>query len=196
MQRRGSILAALVLGLSAVWLQAVALPGRVVACSCMPPSPLAEIVTQADVSVVVATPGAPLAEVTPLTVGAWYHGNDPVDAIWLRGGTGMASSCDVFLTVGQAYLLVLYSEGGLYSTNSCAPNAQLGTPEGDRLLAEAEAAFGAPQPPPSPEPEAESVATPSPWLGDGLLWVFAGVGGAVVLFVVVLVAAGARRQLR
>lgn len=192
------VLASALLTVSALSLQAVAMPGPAFACSCPgPPPPLAEIVVEGDVAVVIGVPGQPLGEVTPLATEAWYFGNDLADTIWLRGGTGMLSSCDVFLTTGQPYLLVLERDAtdGVYATNSCAPSAQIGTAEGDVLVAEAEEAFGAPQSPPAPAPEPDALPDPSPWLGGGLVWVFAGVGAAAVLFVGALVIA-VRRQRR
>ena len=198
MRRLWWLMTVALLAAGSVSVNAVALPGRVLACSCAgPPPALAEVAAQDDVSVVIATPGQPLEQVTPVTVEAWFHGANPADAVWLSGGTGMVTSCDIFLTTGAKYLLVLYNDPatGVYSTNMCAPSGQVGTPEGDQLVAEAQAVFGTAQPPPSPSPEPAGAAEPSPWLGSGLVWVLGGVAAALALFGLVLVV-GLRRQAR
>ncbi|CAN5556489.1 hypothetical protein BH23CHL6_BH23CHL6_13270 [soil metagenome] len=183
--RRLSVGAALVLAIGALFTQSVVLPARVVACSCAgPPPPLAEIVreNQAQVAIVAGTVGAALPERTPVAVDSWFHGANPTNVVWLAGGTQMMSSCDITMSPGERRLFVLYAQGdGVYSANMCSPGGLIGAPDGDALMLEAASTFGG-QPPPSAEPEAPPAAEPSPWLGDGLLWVLAAVGVAALLF--------------
>lgn len=205
MPRTTIFAAVLLLTLSALFVQAVALPGRVLACSCLgPPPPLAEIAAADDVAIVAGTVGRALADRTPVAVEAWFHGAAPTDVVWLSGGTQMVSSCDIFMSAGERRIFVLYGQPeGIYSANSCSPSGLIGTAEGDALVAEAIQAFGdpevpataEPEAPATPEPEAEPPAAPGSAraAGDGLLWVGAGVGLAVVLFGAVVFLAAFRR---
>jgi hypothetical protein len=194
--RRGLILAsAVAFALSAVLAQSLAVPQRVVACSCITPLPsLAETVAGGgDMSVLTGTVGPPQAEVTPIQVEAWFHGGRPADVVWVSGGTQMMSSCDVMFSAGQRWFLVLYGEPGQpYSTNLCAPNAMLGTAEADELVAQAVDLFGPAQPTPTAEPPPEAPAEPSPLLSGGMLWVVAAVAVTGALFAAVFVIARRR----
>ncbi len=182
-RRLKAVSAALVFVFMAYALQSVALPGRVLACSCVAPLPsLAEVVDRDQVTVVLGTVGRPLPDRTPIAVEAWFHGAAPTDVVWLMGGTNMATSCDVFMSVGERRLLVLRGgEEGLYSTNLCLPGGLIGTPEGDALLAEATEVLGSGQSPPPPEPAPNAPLDLSPWLG-GLTWVAAAAGLGLLMF--------------
>jgi hypothetical protein len=194
---RGLLIAAsLLLALSALTIQAVALPARTLGCSCVAPLPsLEEIVGSGDdVAVLVGTVGQPLAEMTPIEVEQWFHGARPADVVWINGGQQMMTSCDVMVSAGQRHFLVLYGAPGQpYSTSLCAPNALIGSDEGVQLVAEAEEVFGLGRPPPSAEPEPQSepevVQPTAADAGGGLLWVLAGVAGAVLLFAAVMLVA-------
>ena len=200
MSRSAVLAAAILLTLSAVFLQAVMFPGRALACSCAgPPPPLAEIAAADNVAIVAGTVGRALADRTPVAVDAWFHGVAPAEIVWLSGGSQQMTSCDIFMSPGEQRLFVLYGgPEGLYSANSCSPTAVVGTAEGNALVAEAIQAFGDPQAPPTAEPEPEPPAAPAnptaPQTGGpGMLWVAAGVGLATVLFGAVVLVARLRR---
>ncbi len=188
MRRAWPLAAALVFAFVTYAYQAVQIPGRVLACSCIAPLPtLAEVARNEGTSLVVATVGRALPDRTPISVEGWFVGGPLEDVVWLSGGTQMMTSCDLFMAAGERRLLVLSrGEQGLYSTNSCAPSGILGTADGDALLATAIDAFGDPKVPvaPEPEPESESPTTtePSPWLGGGLAWVGAAFGVGTLIF--------------
>ncbi len=199
MRRAWPLAAALMFALVAYAYQAVQIPGRVLACSCVAPLPtLAEVAREEGVSVVVGTVGRALPDRTPIAVEGWFVGGAPhEDVVWLTGGSEQMTSCDIFMSAGERRLLVVYrGDAGLYSANSCAPSGLLGTPDGDALLASAIESFGDAIVPVAPEPEPESVTPiatePSPMIGQGLVWVAAAVGAGVVLFGVIALVARRR----
>lgn len=187
--RRGlPIAVALFLAFAAFSFQAVQMPGRVVACSCAGVSTLAEVVQDDQVTIVAGVIGPAQPDRTPVVLDTWFHGPFPTDVVWLMGGTNSMSSCDVFMSAGERRLMVLYGgpiapgANGLYSSSLCSPNAVVGTPEGDELLAEAVALFGPSEGQPSHEPVTSAPLDLSPWLGEGLLWVAAAGGVGMLMF--------------
>ena len=201
MRKAWPLAAALVFAFVSYAYQAVQVPGRVMACSCMAPLPtLAEVARDEGTSIVVASVGRALPDRTPISVEGWFVGGPQDEVVWLSGGSQMMTSCDMFMTAGERRLLVLSrADQGLFSTNPCAPTGLLGTADGDALLATAIDLFGDPNVPqapastsPEPEPEPESVSPvatePSAGLSPGVVWVAAAVGvgvlffGAIVLF--------------
>ncbi len=212
-------MAAALLAFSAYALQAVHLPGRVLACSCAGPPSMAELVPREGLALLIGTVGQRGPDVTPITVEGWFGQPDPPDLVFIMSGESFGSSCDLYVGTNERWLLTLYrTREGPYDTSTCSPNGQLGTPDGDALVADAIAVFGAPtspppptpapdptrapsgqpQPPPSsqpvaPEPEPETlspiVIEPSPLLAQGLIWVAAAVGvGVLLLGAITLVA--------
>jgi hypothetical protein len=192
------LLAAFVLALGTVG----ALPGRSLACSCMPAVSFAEAVAQSpDLAVFVGTVTALQPDATTggglatIEVEGTFRGPALPPAIVARSGNG--ADCGLPMTVGERRLFTArVDEQGTWSPGICDPQALLGTPEGDAALAEAEATFGALQPtasaPPLASPEAAS---------DGLDPVVAGalaVGGLLVAAIVVggVVAVVRRRRAR
>ncbi|MDP8905039.1 MAG: hypothetical protein M3N29_06960 [Chloroflexota bacterium] len=185
--KRGPVLAAsLLLCFSALFVQAVALPWPVRACSCMPNPPgMAELAAEGGLTVVAGTVGRALPDRTPVSVDTWFHGDAPSDVVWVSGGSQQMTSCDPVMTAGERRLLVLHGEPGqLYSSNPCVTSGVIGTANGDAALAEAAAVFGTGIAPPTAEPEPTPQAPPTPAApaGDGLLWVAAAVGAASLLF--------------
>lgn len=159
MRRIVPLLAALVLAVGIVG----ALPGRGVACSCMPAVTLAEAVERSpDLAVFVgtvtgfqpdATTGGGLATIE---VEGSFRGPALPPAIIARSGNG--ADCGLPMSVGERRLFTArVDEQGTWSPGICDPQALLGTPEGDAALAEAEATFGPLQPtvgaPPLVNPE-------------------------------------------
>jgi len=202
MRRLLPVLAAIAISFTALTFQAIQLPGRALACSCVAPLPtLAEVARDEGTSIVVGTVGRALPDRTPIAIEGSFVGGPHAEVIWLTGGSEQMTSCDIFMSAGERRLLVLYrGEADVYSTNSCAPSGLLGTQDGDALLATAIDTFGdatvpgAPEPEPEPEPEVTSpiAAEPSPWLGQGLVWA-AGAFGVGVLFFGAIVLIARRR---
>lgn len=192
--------AAFAVAFAALTIHSLALPERVLACSCAwPPPSLAEVAARDQVSVIVGTVGQSLPDRTAIGVETWFHGAFPADVVWLTGGTNMASSCDLPLAVGQRWVLVLNGgpaapgAGGLYSAGSCDPHGELGTPQGNAVLADVIATFGSGESPDPPEAEPPPPIDVSRWLGGGLVWVAAASGTGVLVLAAIVLAARRRR---
>lgn len=185
------LLAALILAVGIVG----ALPGRSVACSCMPAVSFAEAAARSpDLAVFVgtvtglqpdATTGGGLATIE---VEGTFRGPALPAAIIARSGNG--ADCGLILTTGERRLFTArVDEQGTWSPGICDPQALLGTPEGDAALAEAEATFGPLQPaasaPPLTNPEGAAGGIDPIVAGalavGGLLVAVLLVGGAVHL---------------
>ena len=145
-------------------------PPCVLACSCAPPSPLAELARQQpDVVVVAGAVGVRVGNSVPFLVERWYHGPAPAGLLSLvpgdiqqADGSVMVNTCGRSYETGQRLLLTgTMTADGLDSSN-CLPGARLDTAEGAALVAEAEAAFGAGA---APSPEPTSPTAPSPDAG-------------------------------
>jgi hypothetical protein len=179
----------------AVWafaFQAAEFPHRVAACYCME-RPLAESLAREDPTVVVGTVAQALGDRTRIVADGWFHGPFPADVLWVRGGTGSSSSCDLNIAHGQRRVFVLFGgprapgANGLYSTSICDPGGVIGTAAGDAVLAEAVEIFGEPLP--------LSVSTSILQIGsaDGTLYIVAATAaGLAILAAAVLV--GRRRR--
>jgi hypothetical protein len=191
MRRLVPLLAAFVVAVGIVG----TLPGRSVACSCMPAVTFAEAVAQSpDLAVFVGTVTALQPDATTggglatIEVGGTFRGPALPPAIIARSGNG--ADCGLMMTVGERRLFTArVDEQGTWSPGICDPQALLGTPEGDAALADAEAAFGPLQPtasaPPLTNPEAAG-ASPDPVVAGvlavgGLLLAVVVAGGAVYL---------------
>lgn len=202
MRRLLPVASAIVLAFTALTFQAVQLPGRALACSCIAPLPtLVDVADDEGTSIVIATVGRALPDRTPLAVEGSFVGGPHAEVIWLSGGSQQMTSCDIFMSAGERRLLVLYrGDAGLYTSNSCAPFGLLGTPDGDALLATAVEAFGNPQEPvvaepqpepepepqPEPEPEAQpeppTTTEPAPLVGAGVVWAVGALGMGLLMF--------------
>jgi hypothetical protein len=162
MRRIVPLLAAFVLAVGIVG----ALPGRSVACSCMPAVSFAEAVAQSpELAVFVGTVTALQPDATTggglatIEVEGTFRGPALPPAILARSGNG--ADCGLPMSVGERRLFTArVDEQGTWAPGICDPQALLGTPEGDAALAEAEATFGPLQPiasaPPLTSPEAAS----------------------------------------
>lgn len=173
-----------------------ALPGRSVACSCMPAVTLAEAVERSpELAVFVgtvtgfqpdATTGRGLATIA---IEGTFRGPALPPVIIAQSGSG--ADCGLPLTAGERRLFTArLDEQGRWSPGICDPQGLLGTPEGDRLLAAAEATFGPLQPvasaPPLTSPEAPDAGAP----------VVAGVGAAAGIMLAVVAVGGVVYLLR
>lgn len=179
------LLAAFVLAVGTVG----ALPGRSVACSCMPAVSFAEAVERSpELAVFVgtvtgfqpdATTGGGLATIE---VEGTFRGPALPPAILARSGNG--ADCGLPMSVGERRIFTArVDEQGTWSPGICDPQALLGTPEGDAALAQAEAAFGPLQPtasaPPLTNPEGSSGGL------DPVVAATVAVGGLIAAAVVV-----------
>jgi hypothetical protein len=169
--------------------QAVYMPRSAMACSCIAPPPLAQLAATEPVTIIAGTIGVAQPDRTPISVETWFHGDLVTDLLWVSGGSNQVSSCDIATSAGQRWILVLWGgpaapgANGLYSMSSCSPNGLIGTPEGNALLGEAIAAFGAGRTlAPAPESPAPSF-DPSPWLGPGTVFAFVAVSAGLLLLV-------------
>lgn len=185
MNRGRTLAASLLVTLSAVFFQAVALPSDVRACSCVAFHSLAEVVADGDVTIVTGVVGRQLPDRTPVAVATWFHGPGPSDVVWVRGGSQMMTSCDPFMEVGELRVFVLHGRPGEpYSVDPCSVGGVVGTESGDSALAEAEALFGTGSVPPTAEPTEPPASPPpaAPVAGEAMLWIAAALGAAVVMF--------------
>jgi hypothetical protein len=183
MRKIAPLLAALVLAVGIVG----GLPQRCVACSCMQPLPLAEASAQSpDLAVFVGTVTALQPDaatgggLATIEIEGTFRGPALPPAIVARSGNG--ADCGLPVTVGEHRLFTArVDEQGTWSPGICDPQALLGTPDGDAVLAEAEAAFGPLQgtaEPPITDPETSS-GDPDPVVMGTVA--VAGLGLAVVL---------------
>jgi hypothetical protein len=191
MRKIAPLLAALVLAVGIVG----GLPQRCVACSCMQPLPLAEASAQSpDLAIFVGTvtglqpDAATGGGLAMIEIEGTFRGPALPPAIVARSGNG--ADCGLPVTVGERRLFTArVDEQGTWSPGICDPQALLGTPDGDAVLAEAEAAFGPLQdtasPPPLVSPESDS-AGPDPVVAGvavaaGLILATVVIGGVVTI---------------
>ncbi len=122
---------------TALWLTSA---GPTFACSCAQPEPMAAYAT-ADYAIFAGTAGPSDARGVPVRVAQWFSGKGAAPLVYLsaQSFTGEAS-CGISLPpAGTNWIWVTFlADGGRDpSTGLCNPHGQLGTPEGDALLAEA-----------------------------------------------------------
>lgn len=181
---------AFALAFCAYAIQSVQFPGRVMACSCVPPRPLAEMVNDPTHVLVVATVGARVGggvdPTTVLTIERAFTGEMP-EQVLVQGIGDQVAACQLSATAGQRWIFGVYrSPEGRFGVSSCGVNAPLGTESGDALLAEAVGLFGEGQSPAPPLEQPDAPVDLAPWLnGIGfaalLVLVAAAIFGVVVL---------------
>lgn len=176
---------------SLLWLTAAA---PTFACSCVQPEPMAAYATP-DNAVFSGTAGPSDARGVPVRVGQWFSGPGAAAIVYLSAASfGGESSCGTSApTAGTEWIWVTFvGERGDLMTGLCTPHGQLGTPEGDALLADATKTFGGSVPPgaaasdppeAAPETPAETPSGRSDFGGAILLGTL-GVAGALLLGVV------------
>jgi len=150
------------------------------ACSCVQPEPMAAYAT-ADNAVFSGTAGPSDARGVPVRVGQWFSGPGAAAIVYLSADSFSGeSSCGTGApAAGTEWIWVTFvGERGDLMTGLCNPHGQLGTPEGDALLADATKTFGGIAPPgaTATDPPAAAPETPAetPPVGSEL-------GGAIVL---------------
>ncbi len=195
--RRLALLVAVASLSAALWLTAA---GPTFACSCAQPGPIGTYKT-ADNAIFAGTTGPSDARGVPVRVAQWFWGAGAAPIVYLSASSfGDGASCGTNVpAAGTDWIWVTWlpEGGGDPSTGLCNPQAQLGTPEGDALLADATAAFGGVAPPGTTEtdpPENTPVTPPaaSPDAAGPILIATLGLGIVVLLGAVLL----ARRRSR
>lgn len=177
-----------------LWLTAA---GPTFACSCMEGQPMAAYATNDNV-IFSGTTGPSDARGVPVRVATWFSGPGAAAIVYLAATSfGDGSSCGTSAPrAGTDWIWVAYvpEDGGDPITGLCSPHGQLGTDEGDAMLADATTTFGGVAPPgttPTDPPEAPQAPVP-PEAGAPIVLVTVGLGLAVLLGAVVL----ARRRPR
>ena len=123
----------------------LALPKPTLACSCIGPQPLEQYAKDGSVIISGRVVGRDAVGVQ-VAVDRWFAGEGAAQAVWITGDFGNGASCGVGSEppVNSQWLWVAWrpdGEPGL-QISICAPTGDLATPEGQALLAEAEATFG------------------------------------------------------
>lgn len=140
-------------------------PGACLACSCMVPPPLAELVAQnEDLVIVLGRAAGPDGDRTLFGVERQFFGPKLPAVVRvmakttpLPDGSIVVNTCGIDLATGVPMFLVMgIGEDGSPAPSSCLPHARSDTAPGLAYIAEAEAAFG-----PGWVPDAASAA-PTP----------------------------------
>jgi hypothetical protein len=161
----------------------LAAPGCAYACSCIPPRPIAEYAGEADTLILTGTVTAVGQDLRgTFRVERWYQGSSDVAEIPIQGGNG--ADCGIGLSVGQKMVMVAFVSEGVLHPNICSPYADLSTPEGQQMEAEAVAAFGEGTPPAGEE-------TPTGGAASGFTVPGVVVLGGAAVVVIVMIVAGA-----
>lgn len=155
------------------------LPMPVFACKCAP-TPIGAL-DPATSQVYVGTAAAPATEGTPMWVELWFEGPGEAPVAYLAPSSfGDSASCGIDpLAPGSRWIMSTFvaEPGATPTTGMCQPHAQLETPEGQVMLAQAEAAYG---PGDQPEGGGDTVAP------DGMT-PFLALGGIIGLAILGLV---------
>jgi hypothetical protein len=173
-------------------------PPCVVACSCMEPRPVAEYAAEPGAAIFVGRAGATAGDAILFAVERWYRGAGAAPVVMLIPGD--SAMCGIAISPGDRMVMVAYrTDDGRFRPSLCSPHARVDSPEGAKLLAEANTAFGAgavPVPGETPTPPGGGPGSgtpgggtsgPGPWLLMG-----AAAAGLVALGVGLLFAARRR----
>jgi hypothetical protein len=143
-------------------------PSPAFACSCIQ-STIGTLDTT-EHQVYVATAGQSTPQGTPMAVEAWFAGPGAAPVVLLGAASfGDSAGCGTEpFAPGSRWIISAWAGDPTQppTTGLCSPHAQLGTPEGEAMLAEAVTAYGdgsAPEggggPTATPEPSAPSAPT-------------------------------------
>ena len=186
--RRIALVAGLPILMLSIWLLAAA---PAFACSCAMSGSMTDY-AGAENAVFAGVAGPLDARGVPVRVTTWYHGSNEAPLVYLaKASFGDGAACGTTAPPnGTSWIWVAYlsAEGGDYGTGLCSPAAQLGTPEGNAMVADAAATFGGAPPPgvATGPPEAAPAAPLSPDQAPLILAVTIGLGvvvlGAVAVF--------------
>jgi hypothetical protein len=174
--------------------------GPTFACSCVQAQPMAAYQT-AENAIFSGTTGPSDARGVPVRVATWFWGKGAAPIVYLaKSSFGDSAACGTSAPpAGTEWIWVTYlpEGGGDPSTGLCSPHGQLGTPDGDSLLADATTTFGGAAPPgavasdppgaAASDPPATAPETPLPReAGPPIVLLTVGLGFLVLLGVVVL----------
>jgi hypothetical protein len=159
--------------------------GPVEACSCAMPGSMKEYAT-VEHAVFTGKAGEQIDRGVPVEVDQWLWGEGAADVVWLTASSfGDSAGCGTNPPpAGTSWIWVAWLPGnnGDFGTGLCSPHAQLDTPEGQTMLADALAVFDPNAPPaatPEPTPAPQSpTSDPASGGRDASMLV---IGGAVVL---------------
>ena len=150
MIRRRTVVAMLAFSL-ALLVRPVEVP-PVAACSCMMPSDrMADAAREPRTAVFSGLVGVPTPEGVPVGLTRWFKGSPPA-AVVLLDGRGfedpMGGMCGTNQPpTGTEWIFVAwFNEQGRFAVDLCSTHADLATPEGKQLLADAETVFGPAEP--------------------------------------------------
>lgn len=133
---------------------------RVVACSCVASEPGAPIFSGDEQAVVMGrVMNGDGSGIYPFAVERWFKGGVAAivqlasDSQRLPDGSFMTSSCGVKLTPGAHLILTAWLSDGVYAPSACGLLADVDSPEGQRLVSAAVAAFAQGEIPGGPSSE-------------------------------------------
>lgn len=147
----------------------LAVPRITVACSCVDPATILTMSADDPSSVVfTGETGPAVGTAMPVSVTGWYGSPAPTDVVMLDVQGGDSASCGMNPPpAGNEYLFGAYEASpGQLAINACSLVADLGTPEGQALQAQADQVLGDPYPPPEAAPSAPPDASLSAQLGE------------------------------
>jgi hypothetical protein len=144
-RRVSRLVASIVVAALLAFVPQLALPRPAVACSCIGPQPLEQYAKDGSVILAGRVVGRDAVGVQ-VAVDRWFAGDGAARAVWITGDFGNGASCGVGSEppVNTQWLWVAWRPDGEQGLriSICAPTGDLATPEGQALLAEAEATFG------------------------------------------------------
>jgi hypothetical protein len=180
---------------TALWLT---MAGPTVACSCMEGQPMAAYAS-AEHAVFSGTTGPSDARGVPVRVARWFSGPGAAAIVYLADASfGDGASCGTSMPpAGTEWIWVTFlpEGGGDPVAGLCTPHGQLGTVQGDAMLADAVSTFGGVAPPGVPATDPPETAPQAPVAAEAgvpIALATVGLGLAVLLGAVLL----ARRRSR
>ena len=166
MIRRRTIVALIALSLVLV-VRPVSIPSAV-ACSClMSGDAMADAAKEPRTAVFTGIVGVPTPEGVPVGLTRWFKGSPPAAVVLLdsRGFEDpMGGMCGTHRppTASEWIFVAWFNERARFDVNMCSTHANVATPEGQKLLADAEAVYGPAEPIPVATAPPAAVDTPRP----------------------------------
>ena len=187
------VLMALLL-VSALAARQLALPTGAFACSCAGPEPGAPAFTGEEQAVFIGSAGQPQPDGTyRFSVQRWFVGGNALEVTVaserepMPDGAVSINTCGLHFEMGDQLIMAAGLSNGVYQPGLCLPHAVLNSEEGDRLLAAAEATFGAGAPPGQVPPGEAPPGTSSAAFTFDLATVALVAVGLVVLLALIVV---------
>lgn len=180
--------ARLLLALALVVVGHLSIPRPVVACSCVAPIDALDMAGQDQESTVfTATTGITVGDQMQVLVTRWFRGQPISGLATVQLHLGDGASCGMSpLPAGRAYLFMTYpSETSKHALSSCSPQGDLGTPDGQALLARAVELYGTGVAPPTATAP-ESTAPPDAYGDPTVIGAIASVAGSIAPLALVI----------